>query len=1024
MKNYFMKHLQIIFAMLFVSMMVSAIHAQTIKITGTVTDDTGMTVIGAAIKVKGSNKGTVTDIDGNYKLKVDQNDRVLVFSYMGLRTQNVAIKNRTKIDVVMSTDSKMLEDVVVIGYGSVRKKEVTGAVAQIKSDDISKYVTADLGNALQGQVSGVNVVAGSGEPGEGSQILIRGISSVSGSNTPLYVVDGVPQEGDPRLSTNEIQSIDVLKDAASCAIYGTRGAAGVILITTKQGKSGKMAISLNTSYGIQHVDNTMPLLNAEEQTYADILKFYNLQGVSYDEANLNLRKLTSNFYSDEDYLSKVFNNDAAVQNYSLNLSGGNKTTKYNVTAGWYDADGVIINSNFQRFNTRANVAYSKDRLTINASLSLSSEDRNRAAGSMINSALRYNPTRGKIDLSGNSDFELANGNELSSLQSLVAAFSSIDKEHRDVSSSNFNLQYRLAQGLQFSSRLGLSYIHSRRQKFSPSYKVYLSDGEDKTDPTKSYSMMINADRMSLSYDAGLTYKKTLGKNHLTAMAVVTTERYKFNGFTAGRQGIINNQINVINGGSINPSASSADNYVNTLFGSIGRLQYDWDGRYLISASLRCDGSSKFAKENRWGYFPSVSTAWNVADEAFWKPLRSTINSFKLRGSYGTTGNQNFDAYSAAASIVSGYDAVLSNNGTKSVQYGSAMDTYANPTVKWETTKQINIGFDMGMLDNRITVSAEYYRSDKSDMLFPIVPANSSGTFNNVIMNIGNMVNKGVELSVGYRDNWSGVKWGSNFTFSTNENEITKINGLGGYTMTDDSGLIIGSKDYSQCTAIAEGYEAGAFFLYKTNGVIKNDEQLTAYKKIVPTAKLGDLRYIDTNNDGKISNLDRTYCGSGLPDYEIGYNFDASYHNFDFSMNWYAALGHEIMNGAKAVAYSEGRAKGLLYQWSPSNTNSDIPSYRGNAKSDENYRGYTDYWLEKGDYLRLKNVTLGYTLPKSISRKLSISSLRFYLTGQNLLTFTEYTGYDPEVGGSIKNRGLDKGNYPVSAMYIIGANINF
>lgn len=353
-----------------------------------------------------------------------------------------------------------------------------------------------------------------------------------------------------------------------------------------------------------------------------------------------------------------------------------------------------------------------------------------------------------------------------------------------------------------------------------------------------------------------------------------------------------------------------------------------------------------------------------------------------------------------------------------------MDIYANPTVKWETTKQINIGFDMEMFDNKITVSAEYYRSDKSDMLFPIVPANSSGTFNNVIMNIGNMVNKGMELTIGYRDNWDGVKWSSNLTFSTNDNEITKINGLGEYTMTDDSGLISGSKDYSQCTAIAEGYEAGAFFLYKTDGVVKNEEQLTEYKKLVPTAKLGDLRYIDSNNDGSISNLDRTYCGSGLPDYEIGYNFSANYHQFDFSMNWYAALGHEIMNGAKATAFTYGRHQGLLYQWSPSNTDSDIPAYRGDAKSDENYRGYTDFWLEKGDYLRLKNVALGYTFPKSLTKKVSISNLRLYVTGQNILTFTEYTGYDPEIGGGIDDRGLDKGNHPVSAMYIVGVNINF
>ncbi|MEN6363423.1 MAG: TonB-dependent receptor [Bacteroidales bacterium] len=1030
-KNYLFKHEKsgiryLIFTLLALILNVG-VYGQEITVSGIITGaDDNQPIIGCSVIIIGQNKGTVTDLNGFYTIKVNVGG-VLKFSYVGMEPQSITV-SKPKLDVKLKSSAIALDEVVAIGYGTVKKKELTGAVAQIKSEDIANSVTSDLGNALQGKISGVNIISNSGAPGESSEILIRGITSVSGGNTPLFVVDGVPQEGDPRIGTNEIETIDVLKDAASCAIYGTRGAAGVILITTKQGKAGQLKLSIDANYGVQHITSSLQLMNSEEQTYFDIVSTRNLSNTPDDQMVLNIQRYTKGFQNNTNIGDVVFKDLAPTQNYSINISGGTKEISYNVVGGFYKTDGVVINSGFDRFNTRANTTYKSGKWQIGASLGLTSEMIEKSPAGIITQAIKYYPTQDAFDPNNNNSLVTFGGDALNRLNYVVESLKSHDNLNRTTSLANFNVRYNLSKTLSISSRLGTNFVND----YEKAYYVYQEtrdvNGNLVGNPTNGYVSMKSARRTSFSWDGGLNYQKSFKNQKITAFLGYSLEEYTYDTFTAKKTGLLTNTINVLDAATLDQSASSGNsNYDNSLIGLIGRVQYDYKSKYLFSATMRRDGSSKFAKENRYGYFPSASAAWNVSDENFWKPLKDVANSFKLRASYGTTGNQSFSPYSYSSSITSGIDELYGSDATNVTGYGSVQTGFANALVKWETSIQSNFGFDLAMFNNKLSITGELYNTNKKDMLFPIILPGSAGGGKNasVTLNVGDMTNKGVELSMGYRTKTGQVNWDFSGTFSTNSNVITKINGLGGFTYTNDYGLINGATAQSQVTVLTEGHEAGAFYLYPTDGIADTHEKLANFQKIKPTARMGDLIYVDTNKDGVISDADRVYSGSGLPKYELGFNVKADYKGFDISVQLYSALGHKIMNGAKATAFTYGRAKDLLYAWSEANPVTSIPAYYGDLKSSStNYMGYTTQWLEDGSYLRFKTITLGYNIPSKIIKKFGLSKLRVYLTSQNPITITKYTGYDPEIGGGVASRGLDKGNYPVTSLYSAGLNINF
>lgn len=999
------------------------VQAQNLTVKGTVTDaENDETLIGVSVFVVGTGTGTVTDFDGTYSISAKKGDR-LTFSYTGMKTQEFEVTSET-LDVVMSDESKLLEEVIVIGYGTAKKKELTGAVARVDSKTLEQVVTSDVGTALQGQVAGVNVTASSGDPGAAANIQIRGITSLDGTNTPLYVVDGIPQDGDPRLAPNEIKSIDILKDAASASIYGTRGAAGVILITTKSGEAGKMKVALNQSYGINRIFEGTPLMNTADQVY-----FETTQSEFTDGAfNSQILQRPQWLENESDFRSIVQNDNAATQNYSINISGGTKDFSYSAVGGMYDQEGTLNNSSFRRYNGRITTLYKKDKFRIRGSVAMTTEFTNRTSSGTFLAAIRYKPYQPAVDpdteivevISGPA--ETVANNLLQNLRDRVG-------NNRDRINGSLSANYQLTKSLSINTDIGTGITNSLSRGFRQQFTtVNLTTGIEETDPTRSFVSRATTRATNFAWNTGLNWNKDFGKHNVKALAAFSVDERKSEYYEAGRQGVANNEVSVINGGTINPYANSGtgnrqDYIINTL-GTIGRLQYNYDNRYLFSASVRRDGSSKFAGENRYAVFPSFSAAWNIAEEGFWANMTDKVDNFKLRGSWGTTGNESFPAYRYSTIIQQEADYIFGTN----IGLGAAQRDFANSTVRWETSVQANIGFDIGFWENKLTLTADYYDTRKKDMLFPVrLPSSAgvlSGTNSLLTLNVGDMTNKGIELAARYRIRTGKMRWNLGATYTRNRNEITRINGDTDIIYNASSTSIIGDGN-SVVSTLAVGHEVASFFLFQTDGTIKNEQELEAYQLLRPDARLGDLRYVDTDDDGELTESDRVYSGSGLPDYEFGANLTWSWKGLDMNMQWYGSIGHEIINGSAAYAYNFTRHQDLVYQWTPVNPTSDIPLHRGDSKSHPNYAGTTDFFLEDGSFLRLRTITLGYSLPKSLLQRMKIGKFRLYVTGQNILTFTDYTGFDPEIGGNnVTLRGLDRGNYPVGAMYLFGAQVVF
>lgn len=1004
-------------------------QSQAVTVKGVVTgseDSLPIPGVSVVLEKNGKTTGAITDFDGNYEIQASEGD-VLTFSYLGMSTVKRTVKG-AQLNVAMDPETDELDEVVVIGYGAVKKKELTGAVTQVKAEDLQRIVTSDLGDALQGQAAGVNVVASS-TPGGDSEILIRGITSLE-NNTPLYVVDGVVQEGDPRIPPSDIETIDILKDAASTAIYGARGATGVIIITTKQGTPGSLVVRFNGSYAIQNRRAAVPLMNSVEQTYFDVVTQRNTEGALDDQVRLQILQRPTTFQNETNLNDLIFDQNVPIQNYNLNISGGTNDITYNVALGLFDQEGLQINSGFQRFNTRINTTYKKNKIRIQSSLALIREDRDIPQGFLLSQAIVYRPTQDGLDLSLFDELTQG-GDDVNRLGWVIESLRTQQNQKNVRTNAAFSFNYDITDNLKFSSNIGLTSFNSFRRDYRPYQEIFNSQGILQSQPSNSYIENRTNYNRSLNINAGLTYQKQIEDHKLTFTVFATREKYENDAFRASRRGATNAGATVLDLATGAQSVSSGFDYVNTRIGTIGRVQYDYKSKYLLSASVRRDGSSLVSPlvspKKQWGIFPSLAFAWNISDEGFWNKYKRTINNFKLRLSHGTVGNDRVRAYSFIAGLEQNinYVGINPSTGGEVLQLGTTQVDFANKTLKWESTTTSNIGIDLGFLKNKLTLTAEYYYADKEDMLFPVAlpPSAGGGNNANVFLNIGNMVNKGFELSAAYRGNLGKLRFRMNGTFSTNENEITKINDDSDFLINGNSNLV-GRVQDQDITALAVGREAGAFFLYETDGIINTEEELAEFQLIDNNARMGDTKFVDQNNDFEINEKDRVYKGSGLPKYEIGYNLNLNYKSWDFSMNMYAALGQEVMNGFDGWAYGFGRHKDLIYQWSENNPDSPIPAYRNDARRHNNFRTNSDLFLEDGSYLRLRQISVGYAIPKKTVEKWGLKWLRFYVRAQNLLTFTKYSGYNPEIGGGIAVRGLDRNTGPISTQYLMGMQLNF
>ncbi len=1016
-------------------------HAQSQTIKGQVTGS-GEPLAGATVIVLGTSTGTVTDFDGNYEIKADTGSK-LSFSYLGYINETVIVGTTTTINVVLEEDRASLDEIVVVGYGTQKRKEITGAVGQIKGKDLVLNATADIGTALQGSIAGVNVTAASGQPGAESNILIRGIGSVLGVNTPLFVVDGIPFDGDPKLSIDEIETIDVLKDAASTSVYGTRGANGVILITTKKGKEGVMKMNLHTYYGLQSITSGVPLMETEDFLYAVHLRGTTLNGTTFENTWTPITQGPHQLTNNSNLVDLIENDSAPIQNHNLSISGGKDGLAYNINASFFKQDGALINSKLERFNIRANTQYRKGKWEISTGMGFRIDEQDREPWQLLLQAYRYNPYSQLLDPSATEIVNpgAATANDAINVSNNLQRLQQTDRDNVDRFDANATIKFNINDDLSYTARGGLNISNGTRRTINPLFVQRNIDGEITPPQILSGIREAYTRRTKQTFENFLNYKRSFGDHNFNWTGLFSAETSFARSTFADRRNFISNEVQELGGAlgvsDVGNNGGRWNNRTINLVGMMTRLQYNYKGKYLLSAAVRRDGSSQFSPDFRWGTFPSASVGWNVSDEPFWQPLKSVATSLKLRAGYGEVGNEGFEPYSNQATITIERDAILGPEEADALLAGAIQERFANDKVKWETSISKNVGFELGLFKNKLNISADFYEENKRDLLLPLLlPPTTVGLTNStVIINVGDMENRGMEWSLNYQHKGE-FSWNVGATYTKNRNEVTRMSGGNSRLFLTGSTVVQGVPNEDLVSAVSLGHPAASFFLIKTDGIISTQEELDAYNPLVGgNANLGDLRYVDAptvdtdgdgiadSGDGIINLDDRQFAGGGLPEFEMGFNFGANYKNFDFSMQWYGAFGGEVMNGSKAFAYKSGNHQDLVHQWSPQNVTSTIPRDRG--RDHENFRGYTDYWLEDGTFVRLRNVALGFTIPKDAIEKHGISNIRIYLSAQNPLTITDYTGFDPEVGNNgFSTRGLDRGSYPISSSFRLGFQIAF
>lgn len=1005
------------------------LFAQETNVSGTVTDETtGEGIPGASVVIKGTTTGTATNFEGKYALSVP-NGATLVISFVGYTPYEVEVAGQTTIDVVLKADMVALEEVVAIGYGVQKKKELTGAVAQVKSEEMTKIAASDFTKALQGQVAGVSVVESSGRPGDQANIQIRGLGSISSNASPLYVVDGIPYNSNPNIPSEDIATVDILKDGAAAAVYGTRASNGVILITTKRGKVGETKVSMNAYYGIQNITSGTELLNTSEHLYVDemvqraqgstsSILYYNPDAMDYDT----------------DFVGAITNDNAPIQNYNLTLSGGKEEVTFNVNSNYFQQDGILRQSGYDRFTSRANATLKKGKFDAFASIGMMHSNKEQEPWGLYEFAIFNGPYRRPLgDLQTTDNSVVIPGNNPDHVGYLSRLLNQEDNRTEDGYNVAANLKYEIISGLTFQVNLGMNKWNYKRKFWQPQYLVYDQEGEINELGSRKEAILTESFQESLKYtmENVLSYTKSINDLHnFTAMLGYTVEKTDYSTVSVEKRDFISNDVQVFDGGASLTGINGSDNY-HRIVGKLGRIQYNYNGKYLFSASMRNDGSSNFGSESRYAWFPGASAGWNVSEEGFMDNAQN-IDNLKIRASYGEVGNQGIDSYLYSAYVDGNIDYVWGPEASDELGSGAIQRGYGNPFVQWETNISRNIGVDLVMYGGKFTFSADYYKNDKKDMLLSVLLPASTGTtipndwanqYNSKIANVGDMVNEGIEMAASYNHRGSkGFNWSLSGTFTKNNNEITSLGDLNEIALADSKPGNWRATQQDVTTYMVPGYEAGSFFLIKTDGIIKTAEQLETVKQYQPNAQMGDVIMIDDNGDGQINDDDRVYAGSGMAEWEAGLIFNADYKGFDLSAQLFYSYGNEVFNGSKLFAYAMNRHKDLYYMWTPQNPTSDIPAGRTNSEHD-NWRGRTDYFLEDGTFLRVRNLSLGYTLPKNLIS--GIEKMRWYVTAQNPFTFTGYEGYDPEIGGNgVSTRGIDKGSYPVTRKFLIGVQVDF
>ncbi|MBD2753080.1 TonB-dependent receptor [Spirosoma sp. BT704] len=983
---------------------------QSAPVSGKVVSASGEVVPGANVVVKGTTTGTSTNAQGNFSLNAPS-DGTLVISSLGFVSLEIAIGGRSQLTVKLAEDRKALEEVVVVGYGTQRKSDVTGSLSSVTAKEIKSVPVTGVGQALQGRAAGVQVTQASNAPGGGVTIRIRGGNSINAGNEPLYVIDGFPvyNESGANLNPNDIESMEILKDASATAIYGSRGANGVVLITTKRGKSGQNRIEFETYYGIQQVRKKLPMLNATQ--YATLV----------NEANTNVGRAPvftdaqiAGFGEGTNWQDEIFR-DAPIQNYQLTASGGSDKTRYAVSANYLNQQGVIINSNYDRASFRFNFDHKiNDKVNIGTSLNVI-RSRNNAvptdadggtSGTVVYSALNFSPTQPVY----NSDGTLVVFNTPGRIQIGSPVGQALGTYNLTVGTRMIGsvfADYKIIPGLTFRTSFGADVNYSKRS-------LYLSRNTATGTQLSGQASIINNQSSTWLNENTLTYNKSFANVHnLTFLAGYTMQGNRFESVEARSQGFANDILTYENLGSASTAlvpASSASNW--QLNSYIGRANYDYAGKYLLTATVRADGSSRFGASNKWAVFPSASVAWRLSEESFLKG-NAVINDLKLRVSYGLSGNQEITQYQSLATL-----GTQNANFNNTVVIGIGPSRVANPDLRWETTAQADIGIDVGVLNNRITLTADYYNKKTTDLLLSVPLPYVSG-YASALQNLGSIRNQGFELGINSTNLNGAFKWTTAFNIAANRNKVLNLGDQTEFAAGDASGHL----QLPNSGLVRVGEQIGLFYGYQSSGIFQNQGEVDGSAQ--KTAKPGDRRYVDQNADGAINASDRVILGYAQPKLYGGITNTFSYKGVELSVFMQGTSGNSIFNinrfELESLTGVSNQSAETLNRWTPTNPSNEIP--RANAVG--NAYVLSSRQIEDGSYLRVKNINLSYTLPASLVSKVKLYNVKVYVSAQNWVTITKYSGFDPEVnrfGQSTLSQGSDYGSYPGNKMILAGLNI--
>lgn len=1021
-------------------------------LSGQVTDEKGEPIIGASVVVKDSKTGTITDINGNFKIEANENS-ILFISYVGYINQEVKVTSKPSLYIVLKEDNRVLNEVVVVGYGTMNKRDVTTSIASIGGKDLKEMPVGNFDQALIGRLSGIQIMQNSGRPNAGTDIRVRGTGSITAGIEPLFVVDGVPLDRSSGalevVDMNDIETIEVLKDASSAAIYGSRGSNGVVIITTKKGKNGKTTVEYQGSIGFQKLSKKISMLNAYQYaefsrdghngSYLDAVPTgspddpNSVRTNSWDKIPPELLPYLAKTQglTDTDWQDEIYQT-APITRHSVAVSGGNDKSKYYISGNYLSQKGIIINSDYERYGARLNYSFNtgKTKFEINFSPSYSIENRVNSDGAygdegIVQSALAmcpiwpvYNPD-GTYNYQGNGYWRIGTDYQHNEVINPVAEAMLVKNiiYHGNLN-GNMLFDWEIVKDLHYKLNSGIIYNNYYNDYYRPStlplygWKYYnaASNPVGKSSNTTYLNWLI---------ENTLNYTKSFGKNNLNAVVGLTAQKEQMKKAAFNTTGAPNDLVQNVAGGTT-LTTYSYDSQAWSLASLLGRVQYNYDNKYLLSVALRTDGSSRFGKNQRWGYFPSASAGWRIISEPFMQQL-SWISNLKLRTSFGVSGNFKIGNYEQTPLL--SYKKVIFGSGEGSVNTGISPSQFANDDLSWEKTAMFNLGLDASFIKDRVGFEVDVYNSNTYDLLLN-VPVPTITGFGTALQNIGQVNNKGIEFSLILHNTFGKFKWDGRYNISKN---INKVVALG----NENAPIIKSAGTTTAYWKTEVGKPIGNYYLLQYDGVFESQSELDSYPHFANT-KVGDFRFIDTDNDNAMDvSKDRAIVGNYMPKFTYGFTNDFSYKGIVLSVSFQGVYGNKILNLSKRyIANMEGNINNMTVALdrfvSVDNPGSGLVN-RATRKQTGNNGTISTYHLEDGSYLRLQNVTLGYNIPKKWIGKLKMQSLKVYASGQNLITFTKYTGYNPEVNNSNGDQltpGLDYGSYPLSKTYSIGLNVSF